>query len=186
MFQRLKGAIDRTIAEEQARQEQARQRIEPGGATQRRSESTSRSNQSPARRPRPKKPADAAKDDTAASPSNTDPAVFEAAFALDDSEEPSRAGTPKPAADAMDKDDEKAKDKAGEGQNGDTEKDNEKDKETEGSAAGAATATLPAAAAAPEISPEIRMKLRKLEKLEKTYPGAYSPFYRCGREMARC
>lgn len=159
--QRLKGAIDRTIAEEQARQEQARQRIEPG-TTPRRSDSTSRSNQSPARRPRPKKAggADTPKDDGGASPSNPDPAVFEAAFALDDSEEPSRAGTPKPAADAMDdKGDEKVKDKAEEGQNG------EKADEAEGAASAAP-------AAAPELSPEVRLKLRKLEKLEKTYPGA--------------
>ncbi|KAK1641450.1 hypothetical protein BDP81DRAFT_133571 [Colletotrichum phormii] len=167
--QRLKGAIDRTIAEEQARQEQARQRIEPGGTgTPRRSDSTSRSNQSPARRPRPKKAAaDAGAKDDGGSPSNPDPAVFEAAFALDDSEEPSRAGTPKPAADKdgnMDKSEENVKDKAEEGQNG--------DKEQEKGAEGAAAAAAPPAAA--ELSPEVKMKLRKLEKLEKTYPGVYT------------
>lgn len=167
--QRLKGAIDRTIAEEQARQESARQKtLSPDSGTPRRSDSTSRSAQSPARRPRPKKTASDAKDG-GDSPSNPDPAVFEAAFVIDDNEEPSRAGTPKPAADKMeDKPEEKAKDKADEGQNGDNGKEGEETK-------GAAGAPPPPPAAASELSPEVRTKLRKLEKLEKTYPGGYSP-----------
>ncbi|KAH9226880.1 hypothetical protein K456DRAFT_1092089 [Colletotrichum gloeosporioides 23] len=157
MFQRIKGAIDRTIAEEQARQEQARKALGPDSGTPRRSDSTSRGNQSPARRPRPKKNVSQDNTKDGDSPSNPDPAVFEAAFVLDDSEEPSRAGTPKPPT-MEDKTDEKKEKVEEAGQNGDEKKEGD---------AGAATA---APAAAPELSPEVRTKLRKLEKLEKTYP----------------
>lgn len=160
-LQRIKGAIDRTIAEEQARQEQARKALGPDSGTPRRSDSTSRGNQSPARRPRPKKNVSQDNTKDGDSPSNPDPAVFEAAFVLDDSEEPSRAGTPKPPA-MEDKTDEKKEKVEEAGQNGDEKKEGD---------AGAATA---APAAAPELSPEVRTKLRKLEKLEKTYPGGYN------------
>ncbi|OIW30732.1 hypothetical protein CONLIGDRAFT_653509 [Coniochaeta ligniaria NRRL 30616] len=89
MFQRIRGAIDRTIAEEQARQK-AHTTPNNGAAPDavRRSGSTSDS----ARRQRTKKPSqDTSKDAAAESAPTPDPAVFqaafEAAFVLDDSED---------------------------------------------------------------------------------------------------
>ncbi|UKZ84458.1 Autophagy protein [Trichoderma asperellum] len=91
MFQRIKGAIDRTIAEEQARQQKA---LEAGSPMARSASSASRAGEGGAgRRSRSKNP-DAEAGDAAPNP---DPAIFEAAFVIDDSDEPSRAGTPKPA-----------------------------------------------------------------------------------------
>ena len=79
---------------------------------------------------------------------NPDPAVFEAAFVLDDSDDPSRTGTPKPAPPEKD-----APDTAKDGLKPDAAESDGKD------------------APMAELSPEIRQRLRKLEKLEATYPG---------------
>lgn len=116
---------------------------------------------------------------------NPDPAVFEAAFVIDDSDEPSRAGTPKPvlpsekstlngdAAAAKIESSEKRQD------GGDQKKDGIDNKEAAGGeeAPGSTNQVVPAtsAPAASELTPEIRQRLRKLEKLEATYPGTKSP-----------
>ncbi|KAK3372057.1 hypothetical protein B0H63DRAFT_401367 [Podospora didyma] len=177
----IKGAIDRSIAEEQARQEQARLKAadtqkasssEPS-ASARRSASTSRtrsgsnaSTQSPVRRPRPRK-ASEVKDSNGDGAANPDPAVFEAAFVIDDTDEaatPARVATPLPTDDDTTKKAGKPADTApttGEIQsqtNGQQDHDATK----------SAVAALPASPA--ELSPEIQAKLRKLEKLEKQYP----------------
>lgn len=151
--QRIRGAIDRTIAEEQARQLKTTE----GAAAS--------------------KPARAKKTtfDASEAAVNPDPAVFEAAFVLDDSDEPSRAATPKPALPEKDT----------------TEKDKMNDDKTINEKEEAATADADVKKAAgkddgspeppkkdtdaskpsAELSPEIKQRLRKLEKLEATYPG---------------
>lgn len=109
---------------------------------------------------------------------NPDPAVFEAAFVIDDSDEPSRAATPLPpnAADEKKSDNTNGQgnmpeDKTPEGQGANDE--GSADKAQDG--ATDAPATKPQAPKLQEMSPEIRQKLRKLEKLEATYPGKINP-----------
>lgn len=110
---------------------------------------------------------------------NPDPAVFEAAFVIDDSEEPSRAGTPKPASESKDSNDEQgasqingSDDKTQDASSAKGESTSEK---TEGAALdpGSASKKPAGGTSAPsaELSPEVRQRLRKLEKLEATYPG---------------
>ncbi|KAL6797848.1 vesicular transport protein [Trichoderma sp. SZMC 28013] len=153
MLQRIKGAIDRSIAEEQARQQKA---LEASSSTNR-SASTSRRNESASgRRARPKNAGSDAGDAAA----NPDPAIFEAAFVIDDSDEPSRAGTPKPAPPEKD-----ATNGEATGHTEAVENSNANADAKDGpSRDGAAHATKPA------LTPELRQKLRKLEKLESTYP----------------
>lgn len=172
MFQRFKSAIDRTIAEEQARQKEIQQTQSPSGSRPRSVSRTNSSKDSPAKR-RPKKPGQEAS--SADNVPNTDPAVFEAAFALDEEEAEAKLTAEKPATpgengsngavdavkDAGDTD-EKIKDKSADGTLIMLEK---ADKEE--------SAQSPA-----ELTPEIKAKLRKLEKLEKTYPGMLRPRWR--------
>ncbi|KAG5933014.1 hypothetical protein E4U53_001128 [Claviceps sorghi] len=172
MFQRLRGAIDRTIAEEQARQKSA------DSASPSRSGSTSsrRSDANAAgRRSRAKKPSTDITDNGVPSP---DPAVFEAAFVIDDSDDPSRTGTPAPSPEK--------KTLAGSGTSSSTAKDSQApaetlqdgavaEKESESgkrSAADGATnnTNSQVAMTTTELSPDIKQRLRKLEKLEATYP----------------
>lgn len=177
MFQRFKSAIDRTIAEEQARQNEQRN-LSPSGNRQR---SLSRSNSakdSPAKR-RTKKPGqDAANGDNLP---NTDPAVFEAAFALDEEEAEAKATAEQP--------------QAGSEKNGSTEglsvekKSTEDDdqatlcddqvteKTKDASAGSNEKGGKPDPSSAPaELPAEVKTRLRKLEKLEKTYPGMWCPY----------
>lgn len=103
---------------------------------------------------------------------NPDPAVFEAAFVIDDSDEPSRAGTPKPPGTA----DEAKAEKSTEQTSGSDEKPSETKDESATDKTSEGVADAPAAKPEPppkpqELTPEIRQKLRKLEKLEATYPG---------------
>lgn len=157
----------------------------PGNAASRRSRSSSGAGtQSPARRPRPTKKASedlTAKDANGDGPTNPDPAVFEAAFVIDDTDETAtstRAATPL----SVDK----------EGKTGDSGKDAGK---VAGDAPGngaadptpnadngeadrpdteqTARVSRGASAASSELPPEVRARLRKLDKLEKTYPGSY-------------
>ena len=125
-----------------------------------RSGSTS-SRQGAARRARPKN----GSTDGIETPPNPDPAVFEAAFVIDDSDEPSRAGTPKPPVPEKDgpakETDEKSTEK--------TEKP-EKDQGAE-KAADSKAATPATQPKSSDLPPEIKQRLRKLEKLEATYPG---------------
>jgi hypothetical protein len=90
MFQRFKSAIDRTIAEEQARSQTAAQSRSPSRT---RSTSSRKGDGTPAQRAKARKQAADAGDAP-----NPDPAVFEAAFVIDDESEPSRATTPMPPA----------------------------------------------------------------------------------------
>lgn len=126
-----------------------------------RSGSTS-SRQGAARRPRPEN----GSTDGIETPPNPDPAVFEAAFVIDDSDEPSRAGTPKPPVPEKDgpakETDEKSTEKT-------TEK-SDKDQGTE-KAAGTKASTPATQSKSSDLPPEIKQRLRKLEKLEATYPG---------------
>lgn len=165
MFQRLKGSIDRVIAEEQARQKTVNDQADPV----RRSASVSRSNSgaSSARRPRPKKQGQEAlrNDDGAA---DTDPAVFEAAFIIDD-DEPSRATTPRPPTDEKAPQNGDSSEKGEEG--GGNTKDLEKNGDDEGRSEADKPAPPPKPTATSELPPEVRARLRKLEKLEATYPG---------------
>lgn len=177
-LQRLKGAIDRTIAEEQARQKllnDAKPANTPGGSSRQSGDvSRSSSGASQAKRARGgKKPnQDVAKDGSGTDTSvNPDPAVFEAAFVIDD-EEPSRVSTPVPPP-PYEESQEKGKEKEKTNSEGDdddtivaesTNGDNNSEKEEKAS-------LLPPKPAAPELPPDVLTKLRKLEKLEKTYPG---------------
>jgi hypothetical protein len=151
--QRLKGAIDSRIAEEQARQKSA----SSADTTVSRSASaskrlTSRTG-SPSSRPRKPKP----KDNEVNTARGPDPSEFENAFVIEDeSEEPSRVGTPSIG-------EEKVTTMA------------EGNAPTEAGASGEskekAAETLEGPPKAPELSPEIRTKLRKYEKLESKYQG---------------
>lgn len=178
MFQRLKGSLDRVIAEEQARQKAANEQAGSGSSTgsPRQSSSVSRSNSgaSAARKPRPKKQSqDVSKNDDGTA--NLDPAVFEAAFVIDD-DEPSRSNTPKPPSDdnapqnGDGKDVGTANDEAGtptksEGSAQPTKDADGRAKDDEQKPA------PPPKNDASELPPDVRTKLRKLEKLEATYPG---------------
>ncbi|KHN94438.1 grip [Metarhizium album ARSEF 1941] len=165
MFQRIRGAIDRTIAEEQARQKSLE------SATPSRSGSTSsrRSDADPTgRRARAKKPSADITDSTVPNP---DPAVFEAAFVIDDSDEPSRSGTPAPPLpppppekDHVDGDGMHAS-KIGQADTSQTNGTNADQEHADGNAKEDGHAAAPTG-----LSPEIKQRLRKLEKLESTYP----------------
>ncbi|EON98228.1 putative viral a-type inclusion protein repeat protein [Phaeoacremonium minimum UCRPA7] len=179
MFQRIKGAIDRTIAEEQARQKALADPKAAGSTTPSLSRSASGTGASSgARRPRPKKASqDVSKDASTAEPLvNPDPAVFEAAFVIDD-EDMSRATTPKPSTGETDasaaKENGNGQEAAAPESNGDQPPDGALDKhneKVEGSDQHAMPATAPSKATPPELPAEVRSKLRKLEKLEATYP----------------
>lgn len=163
MFQRLKGSIDRVIAEEQARQKTVNDQVDPA----RRSPSVSRSNSgaSNARKPRPKKQGqDIYKNDDGSA--NPDPAVFEAAFVIDD-DEPSRANTPRPPTDEKTP---QIGESSGDAETGDT-KEPGSNGDDQGKFEGDKPVPPPKSVAVSEFSPEIRARLRKLEKLEATYPG---------------
>jgi hypothetical protein len=178
--QRIKGAIDRSIAEEQARQKALNAPKDGDSSTSsRRSGSVSRSSStrgagSPAKRSRAKKPSQDVNGDGA---SNPDPAVFEAAFVIDDTDEGTPSATPKPEdadkqleepkgdrmpAKQVSDDDKTLRDGQRNGENGDAEKPPPQESKAQ-------------PAASPELSPEIRTKLKKLDKLEKTYSGSSHP-----------
>lgn len=201
MFSRIKGAIDRTIAEEQARQksfEQAGTTSGSGTAQHRQSSSVSRSNSANAASAAGKKPTarqkkatqDASKD-ADSSASNPDPSVFEAAFVIDD-DEPSRSTTPLPASDEKRSVNGDAK---GDTPEGDVKGEGKKNATAAGSGSnsngpdptdkadkngnvtdGDRTAPPTRPTAVTELPPDVRAKLRKLEKLESTYPGQPGPF----------
>jgi hypothetical protein len=170
MFQRFKSAIDRTIAEEQARQQttiQSRSPSRTGSTSSRKGDGT------PGQRAKSRKQAPDAGDAP-----NPDPAVFEAAFVIDDSDEPSRAATPLPPATADEKKSDdingqenmpEVKTPGGQSANDEVSTDKSQDGVID------AAAIKPQAPKLLEMSPEIRQKLRKLEKLEATYPGKLNP-----------
>jgi hypothetical protein len=151
----------------------------------RRSGSTSRAgkSESPARRPRVKKASQDATRDSAnggdSAALNPDPAVFEAAFVIDDAEGPSRVGTP------MSSTNEKeiaGENDAAEGSKGNNESSGEGQiQEGDKPAIDVTTLTnekkpdTTSHTTAVELPADVRAKLRKLEKLEATYPGRYIP-----------
>jgi hypothetical protein len=150
--QRLKGAIDSRIAEEQARQKSA----SGAGTTVSRSASTSKRPTSRTDSPsRPRKPRP--KDNEVNTTRGPDPSEFENAFVIEDeSEEPSRVGTP-----AIE---EKAATMAEGNASGEAGASGESKER-------AAEKPVEAAPKASELPPEVRTKLRKLEKLESKYQG---------------
>jgi hypothetical protein len=98
--------------------------------------------------------------------------VFEAAFVIDDSDEPSRTGTPKPPVPEKDA---PSQNEAATTNDGDkpgdrnVSKDGTADNSNEKPAGN--TAGEKSSAQSQAVPPEIKQKLRKLEKLEATYPG---------------
>lgn len=93
---------------------------------------------------------------------------------IDDSDEPSRAATPLPPNAADEKKPDNANDqgnapgeKSPEAQTSNDETSTEKGQD----GVADAPASKPQTPKPQELSPEIRQKLRKLEKLEATYPG---------------
>lgn len=112
-----------------------------------------------------------------------DPAVFEAAFVIDDSDEPSRANTPKPTSSNLEQLPAKSNGDTATGSaqpQAETEAKGDAQAETskgahERSGSNSQGLSEPAAPNS-EIPPEIKQRLRKLEKLEATYPGAYLLF----------
>lgn len=176
MFQRIKGAIDRTIAEEQARQKTYLEQGTPGHGRQ--SSAVSRSNSgasSAGKRTRPKKAVQDASKEADAAAANPDPAVFEAAFVIDDDDEPSRTSTPPPQyqdikSDAQDKDG-GALSEMHEVKAGDDGADAEKTGAGDGLKPEGTQSATSSKAASVELPADVRAKLRKLEKLEATYPG---------------
>ncbi|KAI0839373.1 hypothetical protein F5Y06DRAFT_265278 [Hypoxylon sp. FL0890] len=168
MFSRIKGAIDRSIAEEQARQrafaEQRSNTSSPSGSGQRpRSVSRTNSTNSAGRKKAKKLSQDISNGDGAANP---DPAVFEAAFVLDDedaeagSSQPQSAPPEKGLKDGLTNSEKKENESE---QNGET-KDPvgpDVDEKSKGAPSNAPT----------ELPSHIKIKLKKLEKLEATYPG---------------
>ncbi|KAH6607072.1 hypothetical protein Trco_003385 [Trichoderma cornu-damae] len=159
-LQRLKGAIDRTIAEEQARQQKA---VEAGSSLSRSASTSSRRNESVSGgRPPHKDPGS----DAGESAPNPDPAIFEAAFVIDDSNEQSRAGTPKPVPSEKDALNEEPTGHAEAGKKSNPNADGKESSSRDNPAAGDGVAH----ATKPGLTLELKQKLRKLEKLESTYP----------------
>lgn len=165
MFQRFRTAIDRTIAEEQARQKAAAEQrsASPSGAPQRTSSTASKR--------KAKKPSqDISNSDNLPNP---DPAIFEAAFVLDEEEAEAKATAEKSetagsASNMKDGD----KDLPSKGENGSSdgsaaEKGDRKSEDK-------SPKDAPATSSEPELPADVQTKLKKLEKLEKTYPGECS------------
>ena len=162
------GAIDRSIAEEQAKSNIN------SSATHSRTPSTSRKNGTTAGKRAGGKDAST---DISDAPVNPDPAVFEAAFVIDDSDDPSRAGTPKPP--GADDTDVKRKlenttdDPLSNGSGKDAQPAEGENQKEQVDGEDNAPAQAPKPTPPSDLTPEIRQKLRKLEKLEATYPGTW-------------
>ncbi|MCJ1415723.1 hypothetical protein MMC32_002055 [Xylographa parallela] len=155
MFQRLKGAIDSRIAEEQARQRNAQQLPARSNTGRARPSSRSRTS-SPAVRSARTRPSENKSGDIPER--GPDPREFEPDFIIEDGDVISRAGTPKPVI---------VKD--GEAQSGETaaekpavaamEPQPEENRDSE---------KMPQEATL-EVPTDVRVKLRKLERLESRY-----------------
>lgn len=187
-MQRLKTTIDRTIANEQARSLEA-QRAPAATSSQRPGQrsraSSGAGTHSPARKPRTtKKSVDegASKDANGeGATANLDPAVFEAAFVIDETDEaptPARTATPNPADKSNMNNDagnaEKPADTAEEGKKStDLQENGEKGGIPKGSTEQPSRTGSPSTSSTAELPLEVKTRLRKLDKLEKTYPGTY-------------
>ena len=161
IMQRLKGAIDSRIAEEQARQRNAQQLPSRSDSGARRQTSRSR-NSSPAVRSARTRPTESKSGDVPEK--GPDPKEFEPEFVIEDEDAISRSGTPKPV----------------QAKNGETQAteavveklsqpnmDRQPD-EDRGSDKAPHEAVL-------EVSTDVRVKLRKLERLESRYQGISGP-----------
>jgi hypothetical protein len=150
--QRLKGTIESKIAEEQAKAKAAAASPARPVSTARRSASIRNESPSKRSRARPKEVDDGTR--------GPDPSIFEGAFVIeDDSEEPSRAGTPaipetKPEVEENGTATEKAVAGEGEGVHEKVE---------------VSTALKPSITT--DLPADVRSKLRKLDKLEARYQG---------------
>ncbi|KAL8741876.1 MAG: hypothetical protein Q9190_005569 [Brigantiaea leucoxantha] len=153
MFQRLKGAIDSRIAEEQARQ---------------RSALNSTSASSPSRKPRPRAESPAQptqrssvrdRKDGESLGKGPDPSEFDPEFVIGDVETPSRSGTPRSAQDRS----ENSMGKETTNDNGQREAEDKNGQDA------TADGDLPPTPS--ELPMDVRSKLRKLEKLESRYHG---------------
>lgn len=152
--QRIKGALDARIQEEQAKQRASSQASRSrSGSTPKRSNSR---NLSPSKRTSKGKEADSP-GKAAPTGKGPDPSEFDPEFVVgEDDEQPSRSVTPRPTetaegAETTTVSDDKGKEEEGE----------------EGKAEAAEEKELPK----PEIPPEIKTRLRKLDKLEPKYSG---------------
>lgn len=149
--QRIKGALDARIAEEQARQRASTQTPRSrSGSTPKRSSSRTLS---PSKRPNKGKDGDSP-GKAASTGKGPDPSEFDPEFVIgDEDDQLSRAATPLP------------KEKPEGGETAGTSEGAEKEEDGK---AGAAEGNTPPA---PEIPPETRARLRKLDKLEPKYSG---------------
>ncbi|KAL8790458.1 MAG: hypothetical protein Q9213_000610 [Squamulea squamosa] len=150
MFQRLKGAIDSRIAEEQARQRSALTSPPPSNTARKPSSRA----ESPAKRPPRQNAANRQNGDISAK--GPDPSEFEPEFVVDDSDVPSRSNTPRPTLTGS------------ESSTKDTVRDT-----VEGARHGEGTAEKAlqddSTVIPQELPTDVRVKLRKLEKLESRY-----------------
>lgn len=177
MMQRIKTAVDRTIANEQARQQSLEaQKPTTSGSSQRSSSQRPRGSgtQSPARKPRTAKKftEDANGDGVTANP---DPAVFEAAFVIDETDEaPTPARIATPSLGDKEKMNDSGKDPATSVDSAAAGKKSTDSQDSGGKAEQPERTTSSPALDTTELSPEVKAKLRKLDKLEKTYPGLWT------------
>ena len=156
-MQRLKGAIDSRIAEEQARQRNAQQLPARSSSGARRPSSRSRTS-SPAVRSARTRPGEGKSGDIPEK--GPDPSQFEPEFVIEDEDVISRAATPRPI---------QVKD--GEAQSGETaaekpavaDMDRRREEHRDSEKAQQEVAS--------EIPTDVRVKLRKLERLESRYQG---------------
>ncbi|RVX67603.1 hypothetical protein B0A52_08132 [Exophiala mesophila] len=169
MFQRLKGAIDSRIAEEQARQRQAQSTTQPGARNPARRRTPSQNANSDRRPSRQRQPLPSTSGPLEKGP---DPSEFEPEFTVgdDDSAVPSRVATPKPESS-----DTKANDIGVEkGGQGNPKAQNEAVQDPPGVASqgdkSSEQSTVHAPSPrSPELPTEVRVKLRKLERMESKY-----------------
>lgn len=153
--QRLKGAIDSRIAEEQARQRLSQ--ASPSRSASNTGRSSSR-NLSPSRKA--SRQAVRGRQDGDPPAKGLDPADFEPEFVIDDDEQ-SRSGTPKPPTDRNGTNvAEKARPEA-------------PNRGDNGQESGETTASAEEPSTSSYLPTDVRVKLRKLEKLESRYHGGF-------------
>ncbi|KAJ9292655.1 hypothetical protein DTO271G3_8548 [Paecilomyces variotii] len=143
MFQRIRGAIDSRIAEEQARQRQAQESISRSNSARRQASRDLSTGRRPAR--------------TRAgtlSGKGPDPAEFESEFAVGEDDGSSRSGTPRSEPSVPPEG----------GASGDGEK-----KASAESAGKEAAPDTGSSTAAAELPTDVRVRLRRLDKLESRY-----------------
>ena len=156
--QRLKGAIDSRIAEEQARQRLSN--ASPARSVSTTERSSSR-NISPSKRISRQA---RGRQDGESLAKGPDPSEFEPEFVIEDDEQ-SRSGTPKPA---IERDGNPATgQKAKEAVRGESSNES-----------GETTALIEEPRNSSDVPTDIRVKLRKLEKLESRYSGGSFPIYK--------